>query len=52
LLYLFQNGIDAIHPGYGFLSESAEFAQACADAGITFVGPSVEVSLIIGFTFH
>ena len=36
--------MDAIHPGYGFLSESAEFAQACADAGITFVGPSVEVS--------
>ena len=34
--------IDAIHPGYGFLSESAEFAQACKDAGITFVGPSVE----------
>jgi pyruvate carboxylase len=39
-----ENGVDAIHPGYGFLSESAEFAQACADAGITFVGPSVEVS--------
>lgn len=36
------NGVDAIHPGYGFLSESAEFAQACKDAGITFVGPSVE----------
>lgn len=42
-----ENGVDAIHPGYGFLSESAEFAQACADAGITFVGPSVEVSFII-----
>ncbi len=37
-----ENGIDAIHPGYGFLSESAEFAQACKDANITFVGPSVE----------
>eukprot|EP00984_Skeletonema_dohrnii_P006551 scaffold2351_cov84-Skeletonema_dohrnii-CCMP3373.AAC.11 len=37
-----ENGIDAIHPGYGFLSESAEFAQACKDAKITFVGPSVE----------
>ena len=35
-------GVDAIHPGYGFLSESPEFAQACADAGITFVGPTVE----------
>jgi pyruvate carboxylase len=33
--------VDAIHPGYGFLSESPEFAQACEDAGITFVGPTV-----------
>jgi pyruvate carboxylase len=37
-----ENNVDAIHPGYGFLSESPEFAQACADAGITFVGPTVE----------
>ena len=36
-------GIDAIHPGYGFLSENEDFAQACADAGITFIGPSPQV---------
>jgi pyruvate carboxylase len=40
--------VDAIHPGYGFLSESPEFAQACADNGIIFIGPSPETMTMLG----
>src|SRR5438876_4439850 len=35
-----KHGAEAIHPGYGFLSENAEFAAACDDVGISFIGPS------------
>ncbi|MCW1953438.1 MAG: pyruvate carboxylase [Flavobacteriia bacterium] len=42
------NGVDAIHPGYGFLSENASFAQKCADNGIIFVGPKVSVLKALG----
>lgn len=43
-----ENDVDAIHPGYGFLSENASFAQACADNGIIFVGPKVSVLKALG----
>jgi len=40
--------VDAIHPGYGFLSENPEFAQACAAAGITFIGPTPDTMRSLG----
>lgn len=43
-----KHGVDAIHPGYGFLSERADFAQRCEEEGITFVGPSANVLASLG----
>jgi acetyl-CoA carboxylase, biotin carboxylase subunit len=42
------SGADAIHPGYGFLSENAKFARACADAGVKFIGPTASAMGAMG----
>ena len=41
-------GVDGIHPGYGFLSENAEFARKVSQAGIAFIGPSPEAMEVMG----
>jgi 3-methylcrotonyl-CoA carboxylase alpha subunit len=43
-----ESGAQAIHPGYGFLSENADFAAACARAGVTFIGPPAEAIRLMG----
>ena len=47
-LFFQENDVDAVHPGYGFLSERGDFADACTEAGITFIGPSSDAIYRMG----
>lgn len=48
VLWYQENGVEAIHPGYGFLSERGDFAKACLEGGIRFVGPSPKAIIQMG----
>ena len=48
LINIQENNVDAIHPGYGFLSERSDFAEACEKNGITFIGPASHVMAKMG----
>ena len=48
IAYCKELGVDGVHPGYGFLSENADFAQLVEDAGITFIGTGAEAMRIMG----
>ena len=43
-----EKGVDAIHPGYGFLSENPDFSRACEKAGIIFIGPDPKILTMMG----